>query len=331
MTQIFGLGNAIVDVEVDVEDSFLTDQDLPKGQMTLVDSNQVSALTTALDGLIMQRCSGGSAANTIFAAQGFGLQTSYTCKVADDVNGRYFLDEMGAAGIGLNPSCLSTEAGASSGQCLVMISDDAERTMCTDLGISASLSASDLHEQAIAVAEIFYVEGYLSSSENATEAAQLAHTIAQANRVRTAVSLSDISMVTIFKDNLQRILGNGVHTLFCNEEEALAWAKTDRLDVAISELKDIAQEVFVTIGARGSVVIDEHGQQQDSPGLDVTPVDTNGAGDIYAGACLAARCQGADALDAAKFANHAAAHLITQYGARLKTLQAYADLKSAYA
>ena len=331
MTQIFGLGNAIVDVEVNVEDSFLADQGLPKGQMTLVDSQQVSALTAALDGSSMQRCSGGSAANTIFAAQGFGLQTSYTCKVADDINGHYFLDEMGSAGIGLNPTCLSTEAGASSGQCLVMISNDAERTMCTDLGISATLAASDLHEQALATAEVFYVEGYLSSSENATEAAELAHGIALTHKVKTAVSLSDISMVTIFKANLQRILGNGVHSLFCNEEEALAWASTDRLDVAISELKDIAEEVFVTVGARGSVIIDGQGRRQESPGHAVTPIDTNGAGDIYAGACLAARCQGADAVDAAKFANHAAAYLITQYGARLKTLQAYAELKSAFA
>ena len=331
MTQIFGLGNAIVDVEVHVKDSFLADQGLPKGQMMLVDSKQISALTAALDGSTMQRCSGGSAANTIFAAQGFGLQTSYTCKVADDINGRYFLEEMGAAGIGLNPSCLSSEAGVSSGQCLVMISDDAERTMCTDLGISASLAATDLDEQAIAAAEVFYVEGYLSSSPNGTEAAEVARAIAQTSQVQTAISLSDISMVTIFKDNLQRILGNGVHSLFCNEEEALAWANTDRLDVAISELKDIAREVFVTVGARGSVVVDEHGRRQESPGLAVTPIDTNGAGDIYAGACLAARCQGADPFNAAKFANHAAAHLITQYGARLKTLQAYAELKHAFA
>ena len=87
-------------------------------------------------------------------------------------------------------------------------------------------------------------------------------------------------MVTIFKANLQRILGNGVHSLFCNEEEALAWAGTDRLDVAISELKDIAEEVFVTVGARGSVIVDGQGRQQESPGHAVTPVDTNGAGDI---------------------------------------------------
>ena len=330
MTHIFGLGNAIVDVEVDVEDSFLDEQNLPKGQMVLVDSQQVSALTAALEGSEMQRCSGGSAANTIFAAQGFGLQTSYTCKVADDINGRYFLDEMGAAGIILNANCMSTEAGASSGQCLVMISRDAQRTMCTDLGISASLTAEAIEESALAKAEVFYVEGYLSSSENATEAAELAHTIAQANQVRTAVSLSDISMVTIFKANLQRILGNGVQSLFCNEEEALAWAATDRLDIAISELKDIAEEVYVTVGAKGSVVIDKQGQQLESPGLAVQPVDTNGAGDIFAGACLAARCQGATPAEATKFANHAAAHLITQYGARLKTPQAYAELKSAY-
>ena len=90
MTQLYGLGNAIVDVEVDVEESFLTSQNLPKGHMTLVDSDQIRTLTSALEGSQMHRCSGGSAANTVFAATGFGLSTSYTCKVADDVNGRYF-------------------------------------------------------------------------------------------------------------------------------------------------------------------------------------------------------------------------------------------------
>lgn len=330
MTQLFGLGNAIVDVEVNVEDAFLTAQNLPKGQMTLVDSDQIRSLTSALEGSQMHRCSGGSAANTVFAATGFGLKTSYTCKVADDVNGRYFTEEMGAAGITLNSSCLSADTTASSGQCLVMISDDAERTMCTDLGISATLADRDLDEAQLSKAEIYYVEGYLSSSEEGTAAAMAAHTVASANNVRTAVSLSDISMVTIFKENLLRILGNGVHSLFCNEEEALSWASTDRLDVAIAELKDIAQEVYITLGANGSAVIDQAGHQQQAPGLAVSPVDTNGAGDIYAGACLAARCQGAESIDAARFANHAAAHLITQYGARLKTLQAYAELRKSF-
>lgn len=329
MTHLYGLGNAIVDVEVNVEDSFLTSQGLPKGQMTLVDSERIRTLTAELEHSQMHRCSGGSAANTIFAATGFGLQTGYACKVANDINGRYFTEEMGAAGIALNANCLSDNATASSGQCLVMITDDAERTMCTDLGISASLATVDLDEERLSGAEYFYVEGYLSSSADGTAAAATAHAIAHANDVKSAVSLSDISMVTIFKNNLLSILGNGVHSLFCNEEEALAWASTDRLDVAIAELKDIAQEVYVTLGAKGSVVIDQHGQQQ-APGLTVSPIDTNGAGDIYAGACLAARCGGANGIDAARFANHAAGFLITQYGARLKSLQAYAELKSSF-
>ncbi|NCF33708.1 MAG: adenosine kinase [Proteobacteria bacterium] len=330
MTELYGLGNAIVDVEVSIEDSFLTSQKLPKGQMTLVDSEQISTLTSAIDGSEMHRCSGGSAANTVFAATGFGLTASYTCKVANDINGRYFTEEMGAAGIVLNPNCMSDDETASSGQCLVMISDDAERTMCTDLGVSASLAATDLDEARLSNAEIFYVEGYLSSSGEGTNAAIAAHAIAEANGVKTAVSLSDISMVTIFKENLLRILGNGVNSLFCNEEEALSWASTDRLDVAIAELKDVANEVYITLGAKGSTFIDHHGHQQQAPGLAVSPIDTNGAGDIYAGACLAARCQGAEGIDAARFANHAAAHLITQYGARLETLQAYSELKRSF-
>jgi sugar/nucleoside kinase (ribokinase family) len=110
--------------------------------------------------------------------------------------------------------------------------------------------------------------------------------------------------------------------LFCNEEEALDWAGTDRLDIAIAELKDIARSINVTVGPRGSVVVSGR-DHWEVPGFPVKPIDTNGAGDIYAGACLAGWSIGMPPTVAARFGNYAAARLITRYGARLATLADY--------
>ena len=132
MYDLFGLGNAIVDIEVNIEESFLQQQSISRGHMTLIDDDRMHELMAALHELPMQRCSGGSAANTIFSAQSFGLTTAYTCKVASDPTGDFFVKEMSEAGIVLNNS-IRSEIGRS-GECLVMISSDAQRTMNTNLG-----------------------------------------------------------------------------------------------------------------------------------------------------------------------------------------------------
>ncbi|MEZ5598127.1 MAG: PfkB family carbohydrate kinase [Pseudomonadales bacterium] len=132
-----------------------------------------------------------------------------------------------------------------------------------------------------------------------------------------------------FRDGLARMLGNGVDQLFCNVEEALAWAGTDRLDVAIAELKDIAKTCNVTLGAAGSMTIQD-GHSIEVPGFKVRAVDTNGAGDIYAGAFLAMTCHGWEAAAATRFANYAAAQLVTHIGARLHGISDYEHLRASF-
>jgi sugar/nucleoside kinase (ribokinase family) len=170
-----------------------------------------------------------------------------------------------------------------------------------------------------------YIEGYLSSAEQSIQTAAYCHQIAKDAGTLVALTLSDVSMISFCKDGLTAILGDGVHTLFCNAEEALAWSKTDRLDVAIAELSDIAQELYVTLGASGAQAATQAGSWRASGDV-VTPLDTNGAGDMFAGACLAARLQGASPRDAAAFANRAAAKIITQFGARLPSIDDYKRL-----
>jgi sugar/nucleoside kinase (ribokinase family) len=136
-------------------------------------------------------------------------------------------------------------------------------------------------------------------------------------------------MVNFFRDALNNILGNGISRLFCNEEEALAWARTDRLDIAARELSDIAPEVVITLGPKGSLCISPDGRRVVA-GYDVEVMDTNGAGDMYAGAFLAAISRQAAAFEAARFANFAASRIVTRFGARLPSINAYQDLKLAF-
>lgn len=327
MYDVYGLGNALVDMEFRVEDSFLNKHGIAKGHMTLVDEARIAALVSDLEEHTPERMSGGSAANTMMAVQGFGGRAYYSCKVSDDETGRYFLENMTSAGIQTNANAAAEEG--TSGKCLILVSKDAERTMNTFLGISSDLSRAEINEAALASAKYFYVEGYLSSSPTSLEAAIACRELAEENGVETAVSLSDPSMLEFFRDNLTRILGNGVTHLFCNEEEALAWAKTDRLDIAFNELNDIAHTTNITLGSKGSVAISPH-YHIEVPGYPVKAIDTNGAGDMYAGACLYAWAAGMDQKQAARFGNFAAAQLVQNYGARLKNIQAYQKLLATF-
>lgn len=323
---VYGLGNALVDLEYRVDDGYLRDMDLAKGHMTLVDESRIDALAASLDDHEPKRRAGGSAANTVFAVHAFGGRCAYSCRVADDDLGRFYLGEFGNAGV---TTTGTRDGNGRTGRCLTLITADAERTMTTFLGASAELGAQDLDEAGIAGSAFFYVEGYLASSDSGREAAVLARQIAELGSVRTSLSLADPSMVTNFRDGLVDMLGNGVHQLFCNEEEALTWAGTDRLDIAVAELSDIAPFLNITLGARGSLAV-EKGKGQFAPGYPSQAVDTTGAGDIYAGAVLHARMNGAEPSAAAGFANFAAAELVARHGARLDHVADYVQIKAKY-
>lgn len=320
MYDVYGLGNALVDMEYQIEDSFLTHHDIAKGHMTLVEEPRLEELAAGLVEHSPTRMSGGSAANTIIAVQSFGAATFYSCKVATDETGAFFLSDLGDAGVATNPNAQS-ESGTS-GCCLVLITPDAERSMNTCLGISSNLSESEIDESALANSRYFYVEGYLSSSAQSMAAAIACRELAESANVKTAVSLSDPSMVEFFREPLEKILGNGVDHLFCNEEEALAWSRTDRLDIAVAELRDIGKNLNITLGSRGCMVAGLHDKHL-VEGYSAEAIDTTGAGDMYAGGCLYGWCSGMDAQQAAALGNYSAARLVQQFGARLRNSADY--------
>lgn len=313
---LYGLGAALVDTEIEVSDAFLHEADITKGHMTLVDeARQHELLGLLSDHLVgSKRASGGSAANSIIAASYFGARCFYSCKVADDDNGHFYLRDLADAGVDSNPH--GAMGQGITGKCLVMITPDAERTMNTFLGISEALSTAELCEGALLDSEYLYIEGYLVTSPSGRQAAVTARQLAQRHGVKTALSLSDPGMVEYFADGLREIMGERVDLLFCNREEALRWTAADSVADAARILQQDASAFAITLGAEGALVYD--GQTLiEIPPHPVRAVDTNGAGDMFAGAVLYALSHGHDMASAGRLACRSAAELVQHYGPRL--------------
>ncbi len=283
--------------------------------MTLVDKEQQQTLYDALAGHTGKMASGGSAANTIIAVSHFGGQAFYSCKVANDPAGDFYVQDLVAAGVDTNLH-KERESGVS-GKCIVLITADAERTMHTYLGISETVSEADLHEDAIVNSDYCYLEGYLVTSDSGRAAAIKARQIAEKAGVKTALTFSDPNMVRFFKDGLQEMLGDKVDLLFCNREEALTWTGADTIADAAEELKLLCNSFAITLGAEGALIFDGQRQQQVAAAK-VHAVDSNGAGDMFAGAFLYGLTHGYDYIKSAELATRAAGLLVTQFGPRLK-------------
>jgi fructokinase len=313
---VYGLGAALVDTEIDVSDRDLHAMGVEKGLMTLVDEARQQQLLDHLSAHLVQskRASGGSAANTIIAVSQFGGRAFYSCKVADDDNGRFYRDDMHRAGVACHAQ---PEPTGITGKCLVLITPDAERSMNTFLGASAGLGVADLVPEALAASDYLYVEGYLVTSPAGREAAIRAREIAERSGVKTALSFSDPGIVAHFRDGLREMLGERIDLLFCNREEALSWAQTDDLEQAIAALKRIANTFAITLGAAGALVYDGERLHDIAP-VAVAAVDTNGAGDMFAGAFLYGLTQGYAFPLAGKLASLAAATVVSDYGPRLQ-------------
>lgn len=313
---VYGIGNALVDAEFEVTDEFLKHENIQKGLMTLVDGEAQKVLYKRLVEKfgLKKRAGGGSAANSMYAVSQFGGSAFYTCKVASDEPGDYYVEQLGAHNIKTNLS--GTRDYGDTGQCLVMVSPDAERTMLTFLGISAEIGSADLNRDALIASKYVYLEGYLVTSPSGRQACIDARKIAEANGVATALSLSDVSMVQFFRGGLEEMIGDGVDLLFANENEAKAWTGKDGVSDALNELKKVAKTIVLTLGSKGALVFDGKKNISIDP-VPVKAIDTNGAGDMFAGAFLYALAAGHDHATAGKLASHAASRTVTHFGPRL--------------
>ncbi|MFQ3324939.1 MAG: sugar/nucleoside kinase (ribokinase family) [Pseudomonadales bacterium] len=314
--QIYGIGAALVDTEIEVNDAFLEQANIEKGLMTLVDEARQQELIALLtDHMVAsKRASGGSAANTVIGASYFGAKAYYSCKVANDENGDFYLQDIKDAGVDVDSG--RVKPNGITGKCLVLITPDAERSMNTFLGISETFSDDELDLDALASSEYVYIEGYLVTSPTGKAAAISARKHAEANGVKTAISLSDPGMVEFFGDGLQEMVGDKVDLLFSNEDEALGWTKTDTIEDAAEKMKVSANTFAITLGSKGALVFDGQTMHTIAPHV-VKAIDTNGAGDMFAGAFLYAITNGFDFAMAGKLACRSAAELVTRFGPRL--------------
>jgi len=324
---VYAVGNALVDKEFEVEDQFFADHTIEKGLMTLVDHDQQQQLLDLLTEKvgIRNRAGGGSAANTLYALSQFGGSAYLSCKVANDETGDFYLEQLGHHNIETNTD--SQREIGTTGRCLVMISPDAERTMHTYLGVSENLSVQELDLDAARQSEYVYIEGYLVTSPTAKTAITDLKKFAEDNGVKTAMTFSDPSMVEYFKDNVNEVLGTGVDLLFCNEREALLWSGEDNLEAACEKMKSKASQFAITRGAAGALLFDG----EKTIAIDAHPVkavDTNGAGDMFAGAFMYALTQGKDFETAGRLASLASATTVSSFGPRLEA-DAHNQIKDA--
>jgi len=324
---VYGVGAALVDIEYKVDENFLQENQVDKGLMTLVDEDRQYQLIDNLGSYskLVKRSCGGSACNTVVAISGFGATAFYAGKVASDDAGAFFIKDLNAAGVDFREA---GHASGTTGKCLVMITEDAERTMNTYLGVNVDLSSSDVDTQLLANSKWLYIEGYLVTDSQRTKVAVEAMSFAKQHDVKTSLSLSDPFVVQIFSQQLKSVIGDTVDLLFCNEEEAINFTDSSTIEQAAEALKNYAKSFVITRGAAGSMVYDgEH--TTCTSGVKAKAINTNGAGDMFAGAFLYAISAGHDYVLAAQFANAAAALVVSHFGPRIETSE-YAKLKQQF-
>lgn len=317
---VYGIGNAIVDIVTEVEHSFFEANEVEKGVMTLVDEKRQLQLMKAIDMKKSKMSGGGSAGNTVVAVNQFGGKSFYSCLVAHDELGKFFLDDLKRNGVETNLRYEDCPQGHS-GRCLVMTSPDAQRTMNTFLGVSSFLSPEHLDEQAIKDSSYLYLEGYLVASPKGLDAMKAAKKIAENNRVHVALTFSDPSMVKYFSKQMEEIVGASVDLLFCNDEEAMIFTGTTNILEAREKLKQVAKRFAITLGANGALIYDGDTFIQIEP-YKVRAVDTNGAGDMFAGAFLYGITHRHSFAEAGKLASLASSRVVAQWGPRLQPAQA---------
>ena len=318
---VYGVGNALVDVQVRVDEDFIVRHGLKKGHMELVDARRQSQVLAALAGHPLNRCSRGSAANTVVGVAELGGRSAYCGKVGDDELGRFYRDDLDAVGVRFEGASSTEPTGTS----LVLITPDAQRTMLTCLGASSLLDATDVPATSLEGCAYVYVEGYLLPGESTRRAALAAIEAAKARGVRVALTVSDPFVVAQSAALLWELIEGPVDLLFCNEIEASALVGTDDMVECARALHRKATNVALTLGPKGSVLMHE-GTLHPVEGVKVDPVDTTGAGDMYAAGILYGLTHGLSWPQAGRLASHAAARVVSVLGARLPTKLSRAEV-----
>ena len=307
--KVLGIGNAIVDVLCKVDDQFIKDHSLTKGTMKLVDEQEFKSLLSNLK--IESTVSGGSVANSIVGMSQLGDDVSFIGKVNDDDLGHKYIDGLKKENVDYFYNV--KKENIPTGTCLILITPDSERTMCTFLGIAGQIDDNDIDTNAIQNAEITFLEGYLWDEGGPTKAFEKALSAAK----KSAMSLSDPFCVDRHKDSFLNLVKNKLDIIFANEKEAMSLIDAKNFDEVIEFGKSLNKLFIVTRSDKGSVAIEGNDVSEAQAKSNLNIVDLTGAGDLFAAGFLHGFTNNKNPHESLKLGTEMASKIIQKIGARL--------------
>ncbi|MFN8036270.1 MAG: adenosine kinase [Acidimicrobiia bacterium] len=317
---VLGVGNALVDVLTHADDAFIASHGLARGAATMVDETTAARVYDALPPAI--EMSGGSAANTIAGLASFGAATGYLGRVRDDELGDVFGHDLRSLGVRFDAR--PAVEGPPTGRCLVMVTSDAQRTMCTYLGVSSDFGPDDVDDALVADAAVVYLEGYLWDQPAAKEAIRRVARVAHEAGRQVAFTLSDPFCVGRHRAEFLHLVEHEIDVLFANEIEICSLYEVEEFDEALQRVRPHCDVAALTRSEKGSVILRGDEVHVIDPAPVAAVVDTTGAGDLYAAGVLYGLTHGHDLGTCGHLGSLAAAEVIGHLGARPE--QSLADL-----
>ncbi len=310
--QLVGIGNAVGDVITQCDDAFLTEKNIDKGIMQLIEQDRSQDLYDAMGDRV--QTPGGSVANTIAGAGALGLDAAFIGRVCDDDLGQFYAKAMQDDGIDfVNPPVQDGDLPTS--RCMIFVTPDAERSLNTYLGISSELSSDDVPVEVAGNAQIMFLEGYLFDKDKGKTAFMEAARSARAGGGKAGISISDPFCVERHRDDFLSLIKNDLDFVIGNEAELTSLFQTKDLDEALTKTAEICDLVVCTRSAEGVSVV-ENGTRIDVPTEKIQAVDTTGAGDQFAAGFLFGMATGRDVEVCAKMGCVAAGEVISHIGPR---------------
>jgi len=307
--KILGIGNAIVDVICKVQDSFLTDNELTKSTMKLVDESEFKKLLSSLK--IEETVSGGSVANSIVGLSQLGNKVGFIGKVNDDDLGKKYEEGLKKENVKYFYSKKKEELPT--GTCLILITPDSERTMCTFLGTAGKINKNDVDVNAVKSSEITFLEGYLWDEGEPKTAFDKA--IQNSNKV--AMSLSDLFCVERHKPHFLDLVKNKLDITFANEQEIISLIDAKNFDEVISFSKNFGKLIVLTLGEKGSIAINRNEVVECDIQKNLKIIDLTGAGDLFAAGFLHGQVNNLSLKESLEKGTEMSSKVIQQIGARL--------------
>ncbi len=307
--KVLGIGNAIIDVICKVDDNFLKENNLTKSTMKLVDENEFKLLSSKLK--IVETISGGSVANSVVGLSQLKNEVGFIGKINDDKFGNEY--EQGLKKEKVKFFYSKKAEATPTGTCLILITPDSERTMCTFLGIAGKINENDIDIDAIKKSEITFFEGYLWDEGHPKKAFEKA--IKSSNK--TAMSLSDKFCVDRHKPNFLNLVRNSLDITFANEQEILSLLDAKSFDEVIEFAKKIRKLIVITRGEKGSIAIKNDELVEFGVQKNLKIIDLTGAGDLFAAGFLHGHINNLSLKESLQKGTEMSSKIIQKIGARL--------------